>query len=134
MDELGIKKVQRVRSAPRGIAHMEVLVEFIDTYARDDILARGPMLAEYRDPNNKPTAGIRLDIPQHLLGVFKTLEAFGYALKRQHGNSFRKHVKFDEYARTLYIQVGIKNQDSDERIEWRDYSAEEARNLSLIHI
>ena len=126
--ELGIKYVRRVRSAPRGIACMEVLVEFTDDFARDDILSRGPMLADYRDHNNKPSAGIRLDIPQHLLGVFKTLEAFGYALKRRHGAAFRKHIKFNEYARALYIQVGIKDQKSDERIEWRDYSAEEARD------
>ena len=82
-DELGIKRVQRVKSAPRGIAFLEVLVEFEDNFARDDILSRGPMLSEYRDTPNKPTAGIRLDIPGHLMGMFKALEAFGFALKRR---------------------------------------------------
>ena len=124
-DELGIKKVSRVKPAPRGIAYLEVLVEFVDTCARDDILVRGPMLAEYRDSTNRPTAGLRLDIPSHLMGVFKTLEAFGYALKKRHQVNFRKHIKFDEFAETLYIQVGRREEDGD--MDWTEYTADEAR-------
>ena len=124
-DELGIVSVKRVRSAPRGVAFMEVLVEFTDNYARDDVLARGPMLADYRDDDNKPTAGIRLDIPQHLMGVFKTLEAFGFALKRRH-QGLKKHIKFDEYLENLYIQVGLKKM-GEEETEWASYTPEEAR-------
>lgn len=110
-DQLGIKTVSRVKSAPRGVAYLEVLVEFVDCYARDDILMRGPMLASYRDTAEKPTAGIRLDIPQHLMGSFKTLEAFGFGLKRRHGKGFRKHIKFDDYTEKLFIQVGMRRGD-----------------------
>ena len=124
-DELGIEKVTRVKSAPRGVAHMEVVVDFVDNYARDDILMRGPMLSEYRDSTNKPTAGIRLDIPSHLMGIFKTLESFGFALKRRYGEKLKKHIKFDEFDHTLYIQVGLKEESET---NWTDYSAEEARN------
>ena len=83
------------------------------------------MLAEYRDSNNKPTAGIRLDIPAHLMGRFKVLESFGFALKRRHGQSFRKHIKFDEFDSTLFIQVGIRKEE--EEMQWTDYTANEAR-------
>ena len=125
-DELGIKSVKRVKSAPRGIAFLEVLVEFSDTYARDDILMRGPMLSGYRDPAGKPTTGIRLDIPTHLMGSFKTLEAFGFALKRRHGQGLRKHIKFDDFTGTLYMQAGVKKEENAP-IDWTDFTAEEAR-------
>ena len=123
--ELCIKNVTRVKSAPRGLAYKEVLVEFLDNYARDDILMRGPSLAGYRDISNRPTAGIRLDIPVHLMGSFKTLESFGFMLKKRHGEKFRKHIKFDEFSEKLYIQVGIKEDGTD--TNWTDYYPEEAK-------
>ena len=88
-------------------------------------MTRGPMLADFRDEANKPTAGIRLDIPGYLMGAFKTLEAFGYALRRRHGTSFRKHIKFDELLLSLYIQVGVKIENED--VDWSIYTPEEAR-------
>ena len=106
---------------------MEVVAVFEDSYSRDYILMRGPMLSEYRDAKMKPTAGIRLDIPNHLMGVFKTLESFGFALRRKHGGQLKKHIKLDEFSETLYIQVGIKK-DDDSQTDWTDYTAEEAKN------
>ena len=123
--DLGIEKITRVKSAPRGVAYMEILVTFTDAFARDDIFARGPSLANYRDDKNRPTAGIRLDIPAHLMGAFKMLETFGYQLKKKHGNSFRKHIKYDEFEESLFIQVGIKYED--EAVEWSNYSPVEAK-------
>ena len=84
------------------------------------------MLAQYRDKDNKPTAGIRLEIPAHLMGSFKTLESFVFALRRRHGPNFRKHIKFDEYKENLFVQVGIKKEG--ENTDWTEYSAEEARD------
>ena len=48
-ESLGLISVVRTRSAPRGTAYMEIIAEFADNFARDDILSRGPMLAQYRD-------------------------------------------------------------------------------------
>ena len=123
--DLGIAKITRVKSAPRGVAYMEVLVEFTDAYARDDIFARGPSLASYHDDANKPTAGIRLDIPSHLMGAFKTLESLGYKLKKKHGVSFRKHIKYDEFEENLFIQVGVKFENED--VDWTNYNPAEAK-------
>ena len=125
ISELGLETVKRVKSAPRGVAYLEVLATFADNYTRDEILMRGPMLMQYRDKDNKPTAGIRLDIPAHLMGSFKTLESFGYSLKKKHGTAFRKHIKFDDMDFCLYIQVGIKREDTE--MEWTNYSAAEAK-------
>ena len=119
---LGIKKVTRVKSAPRGVAFLEVLVEFADNYSRDELLMQGPMLMQYRDAKNKPTAGIRLDIPAHLMGSFKTLEAYGVDLKRQHKWKLRKYIKFDETEEDLYLQI---KHDDDE--SWLTFSPAEAK-------
>ena len=120
-----ILKIRRVHSAPRGKAYKEVCVEFVDSNIRDEILMRGPMLASFRDDEGKPTAGIRLRIPGHLMGAFKALEAFGHRLKRNYGENFKKHIKFEEYDCTLYIQVGIKREG--EAMEWTSYTADQAR-------
>ena len=61
-DDVGVVSIKRLKSAPRGKAYKEVLVEFSDNFARDDILMRGPRLASYRDEKGNPTSGIRLHI------------------------------------------------------------------------
>ena len=48
---LGIEKVERVRSSPRGRPYLEVVVQFEDNFARDRILSSGPQLSGYRDPD-----------------------------------------------------------------------------------
>ena len=99
-------------------------MEFEDGNTRDNMLMRGPMLASYRDGKGRPTAGIRLHIPGHLMGVFKTLESFGHYLRNKHGNAFCKHIKFDEFDCSLFIQVGMKREN--EKTDWTNYTAVEA--------
>ena len=120
--DIGIESVERVRSAPRGVAHMEILVVFTDNYSRDRIFSCGPKLASYRDAANKPTCGIRLHIPGHLMSHFKTLESFAGMLREKHGSQMKKHIKFDEHKRSLFIQ--IKHEDDK---EWVDFGVEQAR-------
>ena len=125
---------------------MEVIVTFRDNYARDNIFSKGVNLAEYKDIQNRPTCGIRLHIPAHLMNAFKTLEAYGVELKRQHRNKLRKYIKFDEAEEDLYLQ--IKHDDDD---SWITFTPREAKKelaaknvrkiiksnihkLSLIHI
>ena len=96
---------------------------FKDAYYRDDFFSRGPMLAEHRDHQGKPTCGIRLHIPAHLMSSFKTLEQYGYELKNKHGNEIKKHIKFEDYDGTLFLQVKHRN-DKD----WLNFSVEQARS------
>ena len=59
-EELGIETVERLRSPPRGVAFKEVLVTFVDNWARDKVFACGPRLSGYRDSGGKPTCGLHL--------------------------------------------------------------------------
>ena len=117
-----IEKAERVCSAPRGVAYLEIVVLFVDNYSRDRVFACGPRLAGYRDSSNKPTCGIRLHIPGHLMSQFKLLESFGATMRNQHNNEVKKHIKFDELNRCLYIQI---KHERDR--EWVDFSVEQAR-------
>ena len=58
-----IKEIIRVRSAPTGNVHMEVKVTFDNVGDRDFFNSKARNLAEYRDKDGKPEAGIRLDSP-----------------------------------------------------------------------
>ena len=120
--DLGIKSVDRVRSAPRGVAYMEILVQFVDNYSRDRVFACGPKLSGYRDSANKPTCGIRLHIPGHLMSHFKLLESFAGTLRSMHNGEIKKYIKFDELNRSLFIQI---KHDRDR--EWMDFTVEQAR-------
>ena len=127
-ENAGVLHIKRVKSAPRGKAYKEVCVVFTDSNTRDEILMRGPMLSGFRDQAGRPTAGIRLRIPAHLMGVFKTLETFGHRLRHDYGENFKKHIKYDEYLFTMYIQVGVKKEG--ETTEWTNYTAEQAREAN----
>ena len=118
---LGIESVSRVRSSPRSQSFLEVVVTFEDNYMRDKILACGPKLAGYRDENGQPTCGLRLQIPGHLMGQFKTLENFAFAKKRAFNGQVKKHVKFGDIKECLYIQMKHLNDE-----EWSNFSYEQA--------
>ena len=92
LDSLGNYTIKRQRAAPRARAYLQVVVRFEDTYTRDEFFALGPNLAGFRDQEEKPTCGLRLHIPTKLMPTFKTLEAFGFDLKRIHKDKVRKHI------------------------------------------
>ena len=73
LSESDVVSVRRVRLGrgrePRG----EVIVVFVDVETRDRVCSYARNLAPYVDGNNKPTAGVRMDVPAHLGGVHKTL-------------------------------------------------------------
>ena len=119
---LGIVKVERARSSPRGRAFLEVIVEFEDPFARDRVFACGPQLAGFRDDEGRPTCGLRLQIPQHLMGQFRTLESFAFVHRSRHKGEVRKHIKFDDANACLYIQIKHRKDD-----DWMTFSYEHAK-------
>ena len=121
-DTYGVESIERARSAPRGRAYLETIVTFVDKHARDDIFARGPMLADYRDNEGKPTCGLRLHIPGFLMSTFKVLENFAFHLRKKHNGELTRYIKFDEYDRTLFLQVRHKRES-----DWVVFSPAQAK-------
>ena len=56
------------------------------------------------------------------MGGFKSLEAYGIDLKRQHRNKIRKYIKFDDTEEDLFLQV---KHDGDD--DWLNFTPAEAK-------
>ena len=116
--ELGITSIERARSSPRGRPFSEVIAVFEDNFARDRVFACGPKLSNYRDHEGKPTCGIRLQIPGHLMVQFRALESYAFNQRSRHEKGeIKKHIKFDESTKGLYMQIKHTKDDG-----WLDIS------------
>ena len=138
-EDLGLISAVRAKSAPKGRAYLEVIATFRDNRARDYIFSRGSNLASYKDSSNRPTCGIRLHIPAHLMNNFKILESYGVDLKRKHKHMIRKYIKFDEQVEDLFLSV--KHDNDPDWLSFtpadakREMNAKNIRNVSrsIIH-
>ena len=123
MNEEQIAEVRRVRSAGKLIKN-EVLVVFIDLESRDTVTSYARNLASQKDAQGNPTAGLRLDIPSQLMGIFKLLEAHGRKLRARYGPDFKRHVRFDDSERSLFLNVKLPGEES-----WSHVSPSLARSI-----
>ena len=118
---IGIESVERTGDARGGgVVYDEVVVCFADVETRDTVFRRGNKLAGYIDENRRPTCGIRLHITEKMKPAFNVLQRYGFLLKKKHP-SLKKYVKFDDYQRSLFIQVRL-----EEGGEWLNVTPEEA--------
>ena len=79
-EQIIIEDIYPVRSSPRSRQHNEVCVVFRDAETRELILSYARNLSTYVDKEGNPTAGIRMEIPQHLLMIHKLLMMYGFSL------------------------------------------------------
>ena len=105
IDDKNIVDVRRIRKGRGGQAESELLVVFADVETRDRVASYARNLSSFVDIAGKPTAGLRLDIPTHLSGVFRALMQYGYALKKKHGAEMKRNVRFDDIEQTLCMDV-----------------------------
>ena len=106
-----ITDIVRVRSSPQSIAYMEILVSFGDASERDYYFSKARNLVSYRDESGNPTAGVRMDIPPHLLATFNLLNNHGFEIKKAHGKDTKKYVKFDDVWSSLYLEIKLPGQN-----------------------
>ena len=92
-----------------------MLVEFTDAATRELILSYARNLASYIDDEGKPTAGIRMQIPDFLEREFKLLENYGYQMRR-HGVGTRRIIKYDIIERNLMLSYKPPNSEEWTRI------------------
>lgn len=64
---------------------------------RDMLMLGMPNLASCADSDNRPTSGVRLEIPRELGATFRLLLRFGTRLQAQHGEGTKRHIKLDDY-------------------------------------
>ena len=69
-------------------------------------------------------AGIRLDIPDHLRGLFRLFESHAAALRERYG-AVKRAVRFDDVDRTMYMDVKLGDTD------WHRVTAAEVREADV---
>ena len=105
-------------STPWGAAvdNMEALVTSFDKRKRDLIMTSSPSLANKIVGEGRPTMGLRLEIQQELDYTFRLLTRFGARLRARHGPGTKRHIKFDDFTRSLFANVKLPGDPSWTRV------------------
>ena len=85
----------------------EAIVVFKEVETRDSVIGASSKLGNCINDNGQPKAGIRLEIPPSLKSDFNTLRRFGQLLRSRHGQGTRRHVKFEDSDRSLFLNVKL---------------------------
>ena len=116
VEEAAASKVARVPASSKSKVTCEVTVEFPSVHLRDIVRKSAFNLAGDRE------AGIRLEIPHHLMNNFKALEAASYRLKLKHEN-LKRIIKYDDEMMDLVLDFKIGAE------AWRRLKPCQAREL-----
>jgi hypothetical protein len=57
-----------------------------------------------------------MEVPPNLLGTFNMLNTLGHSLRQEHGEEFRRHVRFDDVQHDLYLEVKFSANESWQKI------------------
>ena len=102
-DGAEIELIKRQDQPRRSKIQREVLVRFKSIQARDTIHSYAANLADF-----KGTAGLRLEIPDFLRGVFRRFESHGAALRNKYGQ-VKRSVRFDDANMSLLMDVKLED-------------------------
>ena len=116
----GIHRVEE-RVQPERIRD-EVCVKFFDKKKRDIVFSNAPGLAAAVDGDGRPTAGLRLEIPPEMSDTFRLLSRFGTRLRARHGAGTKRHIKFDEFTGSMFVNIKLPGDTT-----WARVTAEMAR-------
>ena len=97
-----IESVERVVQPRRSKISNEVLVRFQTTHDRDTIQSYAANLAGIDGK-----AGLRIDVPDHLRGVFRQFEAHAALLKQKYG-AVKRSIKFDDAQQSFCMDVKLE--------------------------
>ena len=118
-NEIGEDMIEAVDKVPipsgPGVRE-EVLVRFKLRSTRDSVIGAAAKLADHKDQDGRPTAGMRIEVPPRLQQPFRILFKYGQTLRSRHGQGTRRHVKFDDLTRSLYLNVKLPNDTEWSRV------------------
>ena len=117
-----IEGIARPPSASSFAAKHEVVITFKSHETRDTVIGQSARLSTRIDDQGRPTAGIRIEVPSSLRRTFALLFKFGTQLRQRHGPGTRRHIKFDDGERTLFLNVKLPGDN-----EWSRVSEELAQ-------
>ena len=88
---------------------MEIIALFWCSSVRDHVKSYGRYLARHVNKLAQPIAGLQIEVPEHLGGIFADLTSHGYLLRQSHGAGLRCSIKFDEAEVSLVMDVQLPN-------------------------
>ena len=118
--DIGPEDIEEVVAIPEhkytaGNINKEALVTFFCPRKRDIVVSSSSNLSNLME-NGVPTAGLRLEIPEELMGQFRLLSRFGTRLRARHGAGTKRHVKFDDMDGSLFMNIKLPGDESWSRI------------------
>ena len=116
IDGKAIQSVKRVDIPSGPGVTDEALVVFTEVVTRDQVMGSASRLAPFMDQNGRATAGMRMEIPSRLQQGFRILFRYGQRLRARHGAGTRRHVKFCDLERSLYLNVKLPGDETWSRV------------------
>ena len=116
-DGLTIEKTEAISQTRRSKIQGEVLVQLKSSHERDVVQSYASNLSDVQGE-----AGIRLDVPDHLRGIFRQFETHAAKLRAKYGR-IKRAIRFDDVNKSLYMDVKL------ETTQWHRISAEEISKI-----
>ena len=108
VNQSDISEIKRVVEPPMNDSiNNEVTVILRDKKIRDLLMVNSVNLAGMVDREGRPPAATRMVVPLELRDTFGLLQRFGASLRARHGPGTKRHVKFDVFSASLYINVKL---------------------------
>ena len=122
IEGLEIEHVSRQRQSRRSRIKDELLIRFRKSNDRDVAQSYAPNLA-----NVGSEAGLRMQIPDHLKGLFKQFEKHAAALKQKHP-TLKRSIKFDDSCQSLAMDAKLSASKG-----WQRISGQDMRQITQIY-
>ena len=107
LNATSIESITRVEIPSGPGVRDEVLVRFKEITLRDMVMGAASKLSSFIDVNGKATAGMRMEVPSRLQQSFRVLFKYGQNLRARHGQGTRRHVKFCDLERNLFLNIKL---------------------------
>ena len=116
IDGKAIQSVKRVTIPSGPGVTDEALVVFAEVVTRDQVMGSAARLAPFMDQSGRATAGMRMEVPPRLQQAFRVLFKYGQRLRARHGAGTRRHVKFCDLERSLYLNIKLPGDEAWSRV------------------
>ena len=116
-----IMDVRKIANRKRNAATVqdEAIITFDSVQTRDIVASYASNLSTWRLNNKGVNAGLRLEVPDHLCGVFRVLERHAHNLKSQNPY-FRRSIKYDDVELSLVLDYCTEINGKWERVNYGD--------------
>ena len=116
---LNIVQIEKVEQTRRSRVQNEIKEVFASSRERDLVQSYAANLAKHEGK-----AGIRMEVPEHMRGLFKLFEAHGANLRRKFPG-LRRSIKFEDTTQSLCMDVRMPNKQ-----KWHRINAMEMREIA----